>query len=804
MPEPNYCYLISRELQDPLINSEKQQKWIQRIPVHVQNNIKGCMLSLLSDPVVQVGNQAAQVVARIALIELPQGGWSNLISILLEQVTKPGVPTELKKSTLDTIGYICEEISPAVLTTSADQILTAIIHGMRPQEVEVQVKLAACKALSLALSFCEKNFMNRVECGVIMDSVINAMGVDNHEIRVAAYAVLIAITSSYYSVLAPFIQKLFKITMKSIKDTEEEDLTKFAIEFWCTLADEELSLLEEIEYANKKHSTPSRCEYFVKGAMPFLVPSLNNCLVLQEEDGDPEEWTIPMAAGVCLSLVAQTVKDEVVQYVVPFVEANITSQDWKCREAAVLAFGSILEGPDDFIYKLVTQAMGILLTHLKDNVVAVRDTTAWTIGAILKLHHEAVGEMVEMILERLCQCLGDPSPRVTSHICFAIHNLAVSFADEPCNPLPKHFTEVVKMLFLCSDRPDGDESHLRIATYESLNVVLLTAPPLADETLVQITSSILERLLKTFSMECLSQDDINRQNQLQGLLCGTLQVLSQRLETKMLPFCDDIMMLVIKLFRSKNDSGVYEEGLLTVGAVANVVDTHFQKYMNDLAPHLLTALHNSVEYQVCGAAVGVVGDISRALGPAMISHCDPIIDAFLNNLQKRDLDRSVKPPILSTFGDIALAIGGSFEKYLDVTMHVLTQAVETIIKTTVKEDDYDLMDYVNQLCEGICEAYTGIIQGFRTDKKVDKLRPSVDSILRFISFVSQNKNRTEGVIRGAVGIIGDLATCFPTNQNLKHTFSQPLIIKLVEICSDLKGEDSKETSKWVHQVLTNL
>ena len=34
-----------------------------------------------------------------------------------------------------------------------------------------------------------------------------------------------------------------------------------------------------------------------------------------------------------------------VQYVIPFVEQHLTSQDWRRREAATLAFGSILEGP---------------------------------------------------------------------------------------------------------------------------------------------------------------------------------------------------------------------------------------------------------------------------------------------------------------------------------------------------------------------------------------------------------------------------------------------------------------------------
>jgi importin subunit beta-1 len=89
------------------------------------------------------------------------------------------------------------------------------------------------------------------------------------------------------------------------------------------------------------------------------------------------------------------------------------------------------------------------------------------------------------------------------------------------------------------------------------------------------------------------------------------------------------------------------------------------------------------------------------------------------------------------------------------------------MKTEIAADDYDLIDYINQLREGICEAYTGIIQGLRADKKglsilfrylncsVDKVIQSCDAIVRFISHIAQDpNNRTEAVTRGAVGILG--------------------------------------------------
>jgi len=69
----------------------------------------------------------------------------------------------------------------------------------------------------------------------------------------------------------------------------------------------------------------------------------------------------------------------------------------------------------------------------------------------------------------------------------------------------------------------------------------------------------------------------------------------------------------------------------------------------------------------------------------------------------------VKPPILCSFGDIALAIGPKFQPYFDICMTILQQACAM----RAQEDDYDMIEYVNQLREGIFEAYTGIIQGMK-------------------------------------------------------------------------------------------
>lgn len=59
-------------------------------------------------------------------------------------------------------------------------------------------------------------------------------------------------------------------------------------------------------------------------------------------------------------------QDAIVPLVMPFVQENIGKnsgpEDWRCREAATFAFGSILEGPSPAsLAETVRQAMGFLL-----------------------------------------------------------------------------------------------------------------------------------------------------------------------------------------------------------------------------------------------------------------------------------------------------------------------------------------------------------------------------------------------------------------------------------------------------------
>ena len=103
-------------------------------------------------------SSAAQCVAYVAVAELPVGQWSQLIPHLVNNVANPNSTEMMKEATLEAIGYICQEIDSEVLVSQSNEILTAIIHGMKGSNTSNNVRLAATNALLNSLEFTKGNF----------------------------------------------------------------------------------------------------------------------------------------------------------------------------------------------------------------------------------------------------------------------------------------------------------------------------------------------------------------------------------------------------------------------------------------------------------------------------------------------------------------------------------------------------------------------------------------------------------------------------------------------------------------------
>ncbi|KAE8708603.1 Importin subunit beta-1 [Hibiscus syriacus] len=463
---------------------ELVQRWLS-LDSNAKSQIKACLLKTLTSPVSDARSTASQVIAKVAGIELPHKQWPELIGSLLSNV--PQLPAQAKQATLETLGYLCEEVSPDVIDQGeVNKLLTAVVQGMSTLEGNIDVRLAATRALYNALGFAQANFSNDMERDYIM-----------------------------------------RVVSKAVKE-DEEPVSLQAIEFWSSICDEEIDILEEYG-GDFTGDFDIPCFYFIKQALPALLPMLLETLLKQEEDQDQDEgaWNIAMAGGTCLGLVARTVGDDIVPLVVPFIEQNISKPDWRQREGATYAFGSVLEGPSpEKLIPLVNVALTFMLSALQ------KDPSSHIVTVLL-------------------QTMKD-TPNVAEKACGALYFLAQGYEEMgSSSPLTPFFQEIVQSLLTVTHREDAGESRLRTAAYETLNEVVRCSTDETAPLVLQLVPVIMMELHNTLEGQKLSSDGREKQSELQGLLCGCLLVIIQKLGSSeatkyvFMQYADQIMGLFL-------------------------------------------------------------------------------------------------------------------------------------------------------------------------------------------------------------------------------------------------------------------
>lgn len=731
-----------------------------------------------------------------------------------------------KQASLTAIGFICETEDVDLrdsLSQHSNAILTAVVQGARKEETNPDVRNAAITALGDSLEFVRTNFENEGERNYIMQVICEATQADDNRIQQGAYGCLNRIMGLYYDKMRFYMEKaLFGLTIQGMKN-DEEDVAKLAVEFWCTVCEEEISIEDDNSQvilkpirqivreqpANKiqaqsEGSTELR-EYFnfARIATPEVVPVLLELLSKQDEDAADDEYNISRAAYQCLQLWAQTVGGTIVPPVLQFVEKNLRAEDWHYRDAAVSAFGAIMEGPDEKVLDpLVKQALPVLIGMMDDGHIQVRDSAAYALGRICETCSDSLEPTVhlEPLIRSLFQGLSS-HPKMASSCCWALMNLADRFAGEPgCqeNPISPHFQASIGHLLQVTERPDT-ESQLRTAAYEVINAFVTNAANDSLPIVAQMSEVVLQRLEATISMQSqvVSVDDRLTLEEIQTSLTSVVMAIIQRLETEVKPQSDRIMQLMLQLLGSVGPkSSVPDTIFACVGALAGAVEDDFGKYMEPFAPFLYAALANQEEPAICAMAIGLVSDITRALNEKVQPYCDTLMNHLLNDLRSSTLGNQFKPAILQCFGDIAQAIGAAFETYLSVVAQVLQQAA-TI---NVPDNSFEMLDYVVSLREGIMDAWSGSLIAMKSGGRSELLAPYVPSIFELLNIVYQDPNRSEALLRTCMGVIGDVSEAFPSGE-----FSQYFRVDwLTAMARDVRSnkdfsQRTQDTARWARE-----
>lgn len=278
--------------------------------------IKNKFVEALKTQQAPVRSQIASILAAIACIELPRGEWNELIPTLCAQSKVTEANTDLRHASLQTLGYICEDLDPKHLNDEMkNQIIQVLVTNITDDANAIEITKVAVKALQLSISYATKCFADETDRRFIMEKILKSCAHPDEEIKEHALICLRDIGEQEYFCIEEYFQQVCQVTGAAAK-AEPAKVGASAFEFWTTLA--------EVETERKQKGQPIK--HYIdqcKGELMTLI--FGGILAISfEEDEDDDEWGHSVSAVCCLQKFALLLQNEITEPVVKFVVANIS------------------------------------------------------------------------------------------------------------------------------------------------------------------------------------------------------------------------------------------------------------------------------------------------------------------------------------------------------------------------------------------------------------------------------------------------------------------------------------------------
>ncbi|KNH06325.1 importin beta-1 subunit [Perkinsela sp. CCAP 1560/4] len=709
---------------------------------------------------------AALVISNLARLELPVNQWPDLLNGLYGacQIEK------FQEAAIITLGYICEESATCAplemyLQEHCSKILECVISGMQKSDPEICYQ--ATQALYGSISFIHPNMKIDDQRDYILKSVFNNCMHRERRICVKALECITRIAFEYYSILGSYMHILLELTVQAIK-SEDEDQRVQGFMFWTSICEVEIELQME--------GQSDDIQRFAGQSAARVIPLCLNALLSQEEDRAEDEWDTFAAGGVCLQSYAQAMQGEVIQHVVSFITTNINEADWRKKDAAISAFGAIIEGPSaDHLGNIIMQAFPALLNFTtSQHHKSVRLSSVWCISQIANFHASLILNSFLHQTIHTAACLLQEGSVIGSKACAIIHNLCQECVDsqnpddgvQATNVMSKYFDSLVRVILVAIDDRNNDEHNLSGAAQETLNSLLSCA---AKDVYPSIHGLIPESLLRIkanvdiVAGAAADGQAVQRAHLMLGLMCGTIQNISQKLGDELTP--DEGNSLMNALFSVVRSHGGLLQGepILAMGAVASALKGSFVQYLPEGSRYLFESLKVLNDEHLFKRTLGMASDLCFSLNDALPAEfCDTLIFTLLGVMQNEELPQISKVHTLSCLGDVAFIIGARFEKYIAPVMNAIETAAASV--KDVSPENYEMLDFRDGLVEASCEVFTGIIQGLVEHH--DRLIPHVSRIAAFIGEFGTKEGMPEKCTEQCVVVLGDTLAVFKSARRL--------------------------------------
>jgi len=758
------------------VRDKNAQEW-EKVDPKTREEIKGHVLNTLITKDKQVARQAAQALSALALLELPRGRWPDLMKNLCG-ACDPKNSDDLKGAALVAINYICQDIEETYICEHLGIILTAVVNNMMGKNSSNEIVIAASEALENMVTFLKPVFQNKTQRDVLMQVVFQNCTAGNLDIKTINFRVLSGILVEYYASMAEYMNVVFQLTLpiiqgcKNTEDDDELELVMQAINVWINIAEVEADKAYAEEDAAKYGTVieeMDKSRKYTEGAMGTLLPALLVPLAKQDEDSEDDEWNVSHAAATCISYIAECVRDKILPVVLPLMNnlnlfmltQNADSDKWRELDAALILFGSILEGPStDALrpYLSDDRLLKLFIDNMKHPNPIVRDSAAWTLGRMCQMHVDLVvttQQRFEAVYQAFKQGIEDSNSSAATMCTWGILVLAESLdeyinrsSSKVPNPISAHFTDLVKALFASGEKRDCPPKQ-RKGTYQAIGALVKCSTPDCIAQVAQVTVMCLERIMTMTSVQ--SPPDKKDAEELEGLVGGLLSECVNKLEEKIGDIADRVCAAYLALYQKGHGASATEEAVLGLASFASALGPAVERYASPISAVLKECIGKPEEVDMCKDAIGAIGDLARALDTKFGQYVSMFVPVLLTLLSPEH-NRCLFEHVFAALGDIAQSAIKEFASYIPQTISLAQQAVSSKVNLS----DEDEKDFLFDLQESCFTCIAGIQAGLSTLNMSGQILPYSGSIAQCISVAYKNTMRPESLSRSIVGAICDL------------------------------------------------